>query len=126
LLSLMVDPDSHMKETSYWSRNGSRVQPFEKGDWNYLDLDRPRALDDPHMKAIHYTRMSHQVQLKHALPRLARQGRQHWFKGQVLPNDWPGLQALFDGLLAEAYASGYSIEQYMQQPLFGKYSSRGG
>jgi hypothetical protein len=123
-MALMVDPDAHMKATNHWSRS-SAVQPFENGDWNYLDLERPRSFDDPRIKAIHYTRMDRQLQLKYAVPRLAAQGRRHWFDGGVKPNDWPGLQDLFDTLLAEAYAAGYTIEQYTK-PLFGKYRIRGG
>src|SRR5262249_17726703 len=45
------------------------VQPF-RGDWNNLDARFGEPLGDPSIKAIHYTEMSTQPQLAHAIPRL--------------------------------------------------------
>jgi hypothetical protein len=56
--------------------------------------------------------MSTQPQLRHAVARLARDGRTHWYTGETAAHPRPELQALFDALLIEAEANGYGIERY--------------
>jgi hypothetical protein len=100
-------------------RRSTAVQPFT-GNWNCLDGEG-LPLDNPDIKAIHYTVMANQPHLKYAIPRLAAQGRKHWFNGEVKPHWRPDLAKLFDDLLQEARANGYSVERYCQEPLFGEY-----
>lgn len=127
LSDLMFDPDSHQKMNSYWSRHTDRIQLFERtADWNCMDIGpAPLSYVDTRIKAIHYTRIEQQLQLKHAIPRLAAVGQRHWFTGKPKPNDWPGLQELFDGLLNEAVAAGYPVKKYTSHPPFGPYRIRG-
>lgn len=82
------------------------------GNWDCGDL-RGYAIDDPGVKAIHYTRMEHQPHLvKYAIPRLKAEGRTHWYTGPVGLHPRADLQALFDQLLAEAIAAGYTLDRY--------------
>lgn len=125
LSELMFDPNTHQRMNEYWKRHADKVQAFANGSWNYLDSDRPLALNNPYIKALHYTRIEQQLQLKHALPRLAAAGRRHWSSaGRYHANDWPGLQELFDSLLAEAIDNGYSVDRYTR-PQFGPYRLKG-
>jgi hypothetical protein len=65
--------------------------------------------------------MGTQPQLRHALPRLAREGKRHWFNGQVRQHPRHDLLALFDELLEEATANGYGVSRYVQEPPFGEF-----
>lgn len=124
LSQLQDDPRSHRVLLERFSRLTRAVQQFAGGDWNRLDLE-PFDLADPRVKALHYTGIPTQVQLKHALPRLAREGGRHWFPGPAKPHRSPQLQALFDQLLQEATANGFGIERYRREP-FGRYEIRSG
>lgn len=100
------------------------VQPFLGGDWNVLDLE-PFDLANPRVKALHYTGIPTQLQLKHALPRLAREGGRHWYGGPARQHPRADLQRLFDKLLEEATTHGFGIERYRREP-FGEYNIRAG
>lgn len=89
------------------------------GDWNCIDGGSYERLDDPRIKAIHYSRIETQPQLRHAIPRLQAEGREHWYKGEVRRHWRQDLLDLFDGLLAEATAAGYGIERYRVTPFAG-------
>ncbi len=103
-------------------RAGGWAQDFT-GNWNCLDGEG-LALDDPAVKAIHYTDMSCQPQLRHALARLRREGRRHWFDGQVRPHPRADLQALFDKLLQDAQSNGYRVSTYIPAASFGAIAKR--
>lgn len=81
------------------------------GNWDCFDL-KGYELTDPAVRAIHYTRISSQPQLKHAVPRLQREGRRHWYDGEIKPHPRPEVQQLFDELLQEAAAAGFTIDRY--------------
>jgi hypothetical protein len=117
---LMEDPHSHKAQGARF-RAAGWVQPFGPGqNWNCLDgEDKP--LDAPSTKAIHYTAMANQPHLRHAIPRLAAAGREHWFNGRVEPHWRPDLIELFDRLLAEADAAGFPVSRYTADPIFGPY-----
>ncbi len=101
------------------------VQPFGTGNWNCLDLDDYRGLADPDLRALHYTAIPTQPQLRHALPRLEREGIRHWYQGEARPHPNPEIERLFDKLLAEATTAGYGIERYRREP-YGEYRIRHG
>lgn len=124
---LKRDAASHHKLTSLFAARPGLVQTFAKDQqWNWMDFTSVpldyTSLARHGVKAIHYTRMDQQVQLRHAIPRLAAAGKKHWFRGIVRPNDWPGLQDLFDRLLVEATNNGFPISRYMGSPPFGPYA----
>lgn len=121
---LQDDPFVHRALMQRFAAMPDRVQEFDGGDWNTLDLE-PYDLASPRTKAIHYTGIPTQLQLKHALPRLAREGGQHWYRGMPRPHPDQRLQAMFDALLAEATEAGYGIERYRREP-FGDYNIRAG
>lgn len=117
------DPNLHHAMTRHFLDNPQYVQHFE-GHWNCLDGESFERLDEPPIKAIHYTAMMYQPHLVHAIPRLAEQDRKHWFDG-VPSRHWrDDLIELFDDLLMEAEDAGYTVESYCQDPLFGEYTKR--
>lgn len=124
---LMRDEHSHERIVRYLQNNQKLVQSFATGDWNMEDFSlQPGWTTNPKIKAVHYTRVEQQVQLKYALPRLQQEGRIHWTKVvRAKPNTAPGLQEEFDKLYVEATEAGYGIERY-RNPLYGPYSLRGG
>lgn len=122
--TLRDDPHSHRSLMHHFAAHPEMVAPFLGGDWNTLDIE-PFDLASPRTKAVHYTGIPTQLQLKHALPRLAREGGRHWFGGAARPHPRADLQRLFDKLLVEATARGYGIERYRREP-FGQYNIRAG
>lgn len=98
------------------------VQRF-KGNWNCVDGESYKSLNDPDIKLIHYSSIPHQVHLKHSLPRLIAEGGKHWFTGQAVEHWRADLQDLFDTLLTEAIENGYPPERYRKEP-FGDYKIR--
>jgi hypothetical protein len=101
------------------------------GNWNCLDLRRDRGgeyaqVEDPEIKVLHFTKVSTQPHLRHALPRLRKEGRKHWyeFNKQEPIHDHPRRDALdfFDKLLVEAQDHGYSLDNYRNpEGPFGDY-----
>lgn len=116
----MDDAQGRMLE--YFRTRPALIGSYQ-GDWNAVDLKGYDSLDDPRIKAIHYSRIETQLHLKHAIARLKREGRKHWYEGEVFPHPRPDLQALFDSYLAEAIRVGYTPEQYRIDP-FGPYEKR--
>jgi hypothetical protein len=111
LATLRPMPDAHGTLLAYFRARPHLLAEFA-GDWDCIDLKGYEDLADPRIKAIHYSRIETQLQLTHALPRLAREGRSHWYTGPVGPHWRPELQALFDQLLEEAAAAGYTVDRY--------------
>lgn len=111
LATLRKDPQSHRALMQYFAQHQNLVQQFSGGNWNCLDLE-PFNLGVQGTKAVHFTGIPTQPHLKHALPRLAKEGRQHWYGGLAREHPRPELQALFDHYFEEAVAAGYSPENY--------------
>lgn len=124
LAELQDGPQSHRMLMRWIAERHNLVEPFADGDWNRLDLE-PFDLSDPQVKALHCTGIPTQPQLRHALPRLQREGGQHWFNGVARRHPRPEVERLFDRLLTEAEANGYGIERYRREP-FGRYDIRAG
>lgn len=103
-------PDPQGTLSKYFQGHPDLVAPYD-GDWNAIDLGG-YALGDPRVKAIHYSRMEHQLHLRHAAARLAQQGRRHWYTGPTFAHPRPELQALFDDLLADAQSAGFTYESF--------------
>lgn len=120
---LRASPQSHRRMVAFYHSRPDLTAPFS-GDWNCLDGEGHADLYDGRIGVIHYTNMQCQPQLKYALPRLKAVGRKHWFNGTVTQHPRADLIALFDKLLAEAAASGYGVERYCQDPLFGEIAKK--
>ena len=125
IADLMADPNQHAKMRRLLESNPSLKQAYA-GQWNRLDKDilDETELADPAIKVVHYTDMSAQPQLRHALPRLAVDGRGHWFDGKPQPHKRPHINALFDRLLAEAIDAGYRPDLYCGDPLYGEMNKK--
>lgn len=108
---LRRDAGTHRRLMEWFAKHQEYVEPFAGGDWNCLDLE-PFDLHAPTTKAVHYTGIPTQPHLKYALPRLAREGRTHWYGGARRDHPRPELQALFDRYLAEAIENGFTPERY--------------
>lgn len=106
-------PDAHGAVLNYF-RAHTHLLAATEGNWDCGDL-RGYDLDDPLVKAVHYTRIETQLHLKHAAPRLAALGRSHWYTGETFPHSRPELQAVFDQLLVAAVAAGYTEDRYGYQ-----------
>lgn len=120
---LRTDPNAHRSMGTYYANNPQLTQAFV-GDWNCLDGDGHRDLKDGMVKALHYTAMDSQPHLRHAISRLAAQGRKHWFNGAVKRHPRDDVIALFDEMLAEAIANGYGPERYCTDPLYGEMNKK--
>lgn len=116
---LRTDPMAHHRMCQRVISDGF-VGSFS-GDWNCLDGRGYADLADPAIKALHYTDMSTQPHLRHALPRLAASGASHWFDGAVKPHARPDVEALFDRMLGEAIEAGFAVENYLPPDPFGPY-----
>ena len=93
------------------------VQAF-RGNWNCMDGEHYKSLNDPEIKAIHYSDEDTQPHLKYAVPRLEKLGLTHWFDGTIKPHWRADLVELFDRLYSEAIAAGYTPERYAPESLF--------
>ena len=125
LAALQRDPGSHDRLTRHFRAHQELIEPFANRDFNVLDYNLPADLSAPHVGAIHYTWMERQPQLRHAIPRLAAAGRQHWFDGRVeVDKQRPDLLELFDTELAAATEAGLPPSAYQHEP-YGTYSIRG-
>lgn len=114
---------AHGVMTGYFARAPQLTQQFA-GEWNCLDGEGHRNLRDGSVKALHYTDMSSQPQLRHAMPRLAALGSKHWYNGAVRRHPRDDVVTLFDELLAEAKANGYPPERYAADEPFGELNKK--
>lgn len=120
IAQMKKDFDNHVHARQRWAQARGQITPF-KNNWNCLDGEHYSDLNDPEIKAIHYTAMRHQPQIPYALKRLEKQGLKHWFDGKPEPHFRPDLIELFNSLLAEAIENGYTVEKYCQDKPFGHY-----
>ncbi len=117
----MADAQGQMSR--YVKDHKDLVAKFATGDWNVIDGKGYDTISDPRVKAVHYSRMEHQCHLPHAVTRLKKEGRAHWYTGPIGPHPRADVQAAFDELLQEAMANGYPPERYRVDP-FGKMDKR--
>jgi hypothetical protein len=117
-------PEFHGQMVNAWGRGNNRrfVQAFpENENWNCIDGEDYESIFDARIKAIHYSSEAHQPQLRHAVPRLAKDSRTHWFDGQIKRHWRPELEALFDEELADAIKWGRDPAKYQPTAMFGNY-----
>jgi len=106
--------DAHGRMLNYFRAHPDLLAPTD-GNWDCPDL-KGWSLDDPRLKAVHFTRIETQLHLKYAVPRLAAEGRRHWYEGEVFAHPNAELVACYDRLYAESQAEGYGIERYRVTP----------
>lgn len=108
---LRAMPDPNGTITNLFRGRKDVLAPFA-GAWNCIDGNGFDDLTDPALKAIHYSRIETQPQLRHAIPRLQAEGSSHWYTGEVRTHWRQDLLDLFDAELQAATAAGYGIERY--------------
>lgn len=119
--TLRGDPESHRNAMKFFAGRPDLVQAFPAdANWNCIDGEDYADINDPRIKILHYSSEAHQPQLKYALPRLEREGGQHWFDGEVKQHWRQDIVDLFDREFAFAMAGGFSTEKYRREP-FGPY-----
>lgn len=119
IAAMKADPDFHRTMCGR-IRTAPFIQPFQ-GNWNCLDGERVGSLRDPSVKAIHYTSIGTQPQLRHALSRLKAAGQKHWYDGTVKPHWRSDLVQLFEETLEKAKANGFPPERYADEPVYGDF-----
>lgn len=119
LFYLRSRPQAHQEMIAKF-KGADFVQAF-KGQWNYCDNEDHGPLSEA--KAVHYTEIPSQPQLKYAIPRLKAEGKKHWFDGKPIDHPRREIAELFDREFAEARAAGYTPERYRVES-FGEYKKR--
>ncbi len=109
VLKGMPDPQGAMMK--YFKEHPELSSPYE-GDWNAIDIRGYDDINDPRIKAAHYSRIEMQPSFPYAQARLKREGKAHWYSGPTGPHERSELIALFDQMYQEALAAGYTLEQY--------------
>ncbi|WP_345246704.1 glycosyl transferase [Pigmentiphaga soli] len=112
---LRAEPDSHQRMMRHFAGHPGLIEPLHS-DYNNIDGEEKPA---EAIRILHYSDMGTQFSHKYAFPRLAQEGRRHWFDGQVLPHPRADLAALFDRYYQDALAAGYDLDRYRAPQLFG-------
>ena len=106
--TLQAAPEAHARCSRYFERHPELVAAIDPA-YNSVDGE---GLAVDRIRMLHYSDMATQFSHRHALPRLAREGKTHWFDGKVLPHPRHDLEALFERYLQEAYATGRTLDDY--------------
>lgn len=114
LEELRAMPDAHGTVLNYF-RAHPELLAATVGNWDCPDLSGS-SLDDPKLRAVHFTRIESQLHLKYAVPRLAQEGGRHWYTGPVFTHPRSDLVTEYDRLYAEAIAAGYTLDKYRVTP----------
>lgn len=117
LKKLQSDPDSHKNMMQLLKNKPYLVQPY-LDSYNCIDGE---GLDIKQIKILHYSDMGTQFTHKYSIPRLALEGQNHWFDGEIFPHPRQDLAELFDQYYEEALTAGYQLENYKVEP-FGTFS----
>lgn len=105
---------SHGRLIGMVKDNPTLVTPFNAA-YNCLDGEDLPVSD---IKILHYTDIDTQFTHKYSIPRLEREGKKHWFDGEIRDHWRKDLVDIFDQHYEEALAAGYSLDDY-RRPEFG-------
>ena len=137
-LGKVLPPFEHMRRklggySVYRDNHARPIAAKFAGNWNCLDGEAYAKLTDPDIKVLHFTKVESQPHLKWALPRLKRQGKQHWNRwtlrrDEPMPHARADVMPLVEYVWARAQAAGYTAEKYEAIATnFGDYDAvRGG
>jgi hypothetical protein len=109
----------HERQVAYFERHPVLVDSFG-AEWNWLDAQDP----EPFGKVVHYTDLTTQPHLPHALSRLVGTGRRHWYDGPMRPHPRRELVTLFEDEYRAARKAGYDCERYLPEQDFGEVKKR--
>lgn len=118
--ALRADPKVYRDVRKTFDASPFLVQPFE-GNWNCIDGEDYKDLNDPDIKIIHCSWIPSQPHRKFADVRLRRQGKIHWDVRPAQRHKRPEIDAMMPGLLGDAAAAGFPVEKYWSQETFGAY-----
>jgi hypothetical protein len=118
-LEALRQADGHNRASAYFRVRPQLVRSFGSA-WNYLDsADR-----GPFGKIVHYTDLSTQPHLHHAIERLKRAGMAHWYDGPRRPHPRREIAELFHREFDAAIADGYSAARYAPAEHYGPIGKR--
>ena len=121
--ALMADNGMHQSLGTLLANHRALIAPLPRG-WAASDNDY-EVNAAAASGSVHFPSLYTQPHARHALPRLARSGQQHWFTEPRLEHFSPALVRLFDDALSGALASGARIEDYEPRERYGSYSIQG-
>ena len=124
------DPKFNKINTDYFRRNNHLVDKWDSSviDWNVCDGSGFADINDERVGLVHVTKMGTQPSHEYALPRLAREGKTHWYDGKIEPHPRVDIREKFRTLLLEAQEAGFKLDRYRNTGspvVFGKKSYRG-
>ena len=115
---LKTHPTFYSSITQHFARfNFDLVKPFE-GNWNCIDGENLPLYD---IDIFHHSSMEHQLCHKYSLPRLAAEGRSHWYTGNISEHPRKDARKLFDDLLTDAIENGYNPRNYTPNDFYGPF-----
>ena len=106
--ALQSAPEAHARCGRYFASHPELVGAIDPA-YNCVDGE---GIGVEHIRMLHYSDMATQFSHRHAWPRLAREGKTHWFDGKLLPHPRRDLETLFERHLQEAYATGRTLDDY--------------
>jgi len=116
---LRADKDSHEKMMELIKKQPELIEPYQDS-YNCVDGE-DLAIKD--IKILHYSDMGTQFSHKYSIPRIEKEGSQHWFDGKIMPHPRPELSELFDQYYQEALQAGYKLDDYRIEP-FGSFPKK--
>lgn len=117
---LAADPGAHVRAGGLLTLEHPELAAPLPDGWGLRDIDYSRA-PEAVTGSVHYAQVGLQPHQRHARARLARTGREHWFRGARLPHYSPALIDLFERELAAASKAGTLPEQFTPEPEYGPY-----
>lgn len=123
LPTLAADNGAHQSLGTLLANHRALIAPLPRG-WAASDSDY-EVNAAAASGSVHFPSLYTQPHARHALSRLARSGRQHWFTEPRLEHFSPALIRLSDDALSGALTSGARIEDYEPREPYGSYSIQG-
>ena len=117
--AIRSNPASHAQITASFKQHPDRVQAMDPA-FNNIDGEHKPASE---IRILHYSDMGTQFSHRHAFERLRREGRAHWFDGQLMEHPRRDLAEIFETEYRDALANGRHPDQY-RAPLFGAFPKK--
>lgn len=112
---LRREPSAHARCLQHFRSHRALIQAIDPAfnciDGEHQPIDR--------IAILHYSDMGTQFSHRLAFPRLAEEGKAHWFDGPVKPHPRQDLTELFERYYHEALASGRKLDDYRNVAPFG-------
>lgn len=116
---LRKNPDSHKEMMKRLKKRKKLIEPYLES-YNCVDGE-DLAIED--IKILHYSDMGTQFSHKYAIPRVKKEGIEHWFDGEIMTHPRQDLSEVFDKYYNDALAAGYNLNDYRVTP-FGSFPKK--